>query len=513
MSGWRRITPVPEQGTSSRIRSNGRPSHQAAGWTQSPTTTCAGRRSRARFDSMRVARAASIVERDQLGKAGLELGDVAGLAARCRAGVEHAHAGRRRQQARRELGGGVLHGNLSVRKAGQRVHGGRLGEPQRLRRKCARLGREPRSDEPREVGVARAAPCVDAQPHRRLDIARRRDRLPVARPVARESVQHPFRVGMACATVGVRRRDHRTRARAGIAAAPRSRAPPRAGGRARAPPRRSPRRRHAQASRHAAAGTARPASARALPGPASRPACRGVPRGNPRARSTSARSRRPATASPGAARRLPSPRRPHPRVGVRASRPRPRRAPLRRGSRRRRRCSRRGPCRPASRALASSHARDHAPARQLHAEQPEGAVAGHDGDARRVRADDGARDRAVARRHDLGLVDAQLRAVQRRLRDRPRVERPHAPLELLGRVAPVEPRLGFRQLGGVSRTRLVLRLESRATCRERVERRDERRAALPGEPLFQLAGGLACARSASRGRASPDRCRAPPPCA
>ena len=41
MSGWRRITPLEEQGASTRIRSNGRPSQKAPVSRTSATTTYA----------------------------------------------------------------------------------------------------------------------------------------------------------------------------------------------------------------------------------------------------------------------------------------------------------------------------------------------------------------------------------------------------------------------------------------------------------------------------------------
>ncbi len=156
-----------------------------------------------RLDARRACRVD--VQRDELREAGLEFHDVAGLAARRRAGVEHAHAGRRRQEARRELGGGVLHGNLAVRKAGQRVNGHRLREPERLGRELRRLGCEARFVEPRKIILARTAERVHAQPHRRLGIACGRNRLPLGGPVAREGVEHPFRMGVASGAAPVRR--------------------------------------------------------------------------------------------------------------------------------------------------------------------------------------------------------------------------------------------------------------------------------------------------------------------
>ena len=92
-------------------------------------------------------------------------------------------------------------------------------EPQRLRRERAGFRREPLGREPRAVGIARSVPAIDAQPHRRLGIAGRGDRLPVARPVALEGGEQPFRMRERRLARAVRGGEQRRRARAGTGAA------------------------------------------------------------------------------------------------------------------------------------------------------------------------------------------------------------------------------------------------------------------------------------------------------
>ena len=89
ISGWRRITPSAEHGASSRIRSNGMPSHQAAGQRASPATMSACKPPRSRFSRTRARRCGSMSTASQLRKMRLAFRDQRGFAARRRAGIEH----------------------------------------------------------------------------------------------------------------------------------------------------------------------------------------------------------------------------------------------------------------------------------------------------------------------------------------------------------------------------------------------------------------------------------------
>jgi hypothetical protein len=86
----------------------------------------------------RSRRAGADIQRRQL-DARVALQQVAGLAARGRAGIEHPHAGFRRQQARSQLGGAVLYRDVAGREARQFLDGHRRGQAQRLRRRRPRL--------------------------------------------------------------------------------------------------------------------------------------------------------------------------------------------------------------------------------------------------------------------------------------------------------------------------------------------------------------------------------------
>ena len=70
MSGCRRITPVAEQGASSRIRSKGTPSHQACGFKPSPWIKVAWRFNRFRLSCTRARRLRSMSKLTQAAKSG-----------------------------------------------------------------------------------------------------------------------------------------------------------------------------------------------------------------------------------------------------------------------------------------------------------------------------------------------------------------------------------------------------------------------------------------------------------
>ena len=149
------------------------------------------------------------VERDELRNARLELERMAGLAAGRRAGVQHAHAGRCSEEARRELRGCILHRGVAFRKAGQRIDVRGCGEPDRLGREFASLRPLSCRLEPREVTIARNTACIDPQPHGWLAVARRGDGFRAVAPVALNGIEHPFRMCQPRGAHAVRAADDR----------------------------------------------------------------------------------------------------------------------------------------------------------------------------------------------------------------------------------------------------------------------------------------------------------------
>ena len=261
MSGCRRITPTALHGASSRIRSNGRPSHHASGRVASPATSARGESKpiEVRADSREPARVA--VERPDLVEARAGFQDVTGLAARRRARIEHALARREVEEARRALGRDVLNRRIACREARQRIDGLRRVEHDRGRDFLVRPRADARGLEPCEIVAACRAPLVHAQPHRRGRIVRGADPLPVVGPVVRELLEQPARMAEPRLVVALRARRRARRARAGSGAARRSRAAQRRGARAARPRRPSPTRPRAPESASPGAVAARPRAA------------------------------------------------------------------------------------------------------------------------------------------------------------------------------------------------------------------------------------------------------------
>ena len=155
MSGCRRTTPDAVHGTSATIRSNARPSHQREGSAASPSrtsTTAPPCGKRATFSRTRARRRAVGVERDDLDVG--ELGQMRGLAARRRAGIEHAHAVRGTKQRRGELRARVLHRERAFRESRKLRHRARR-QRRRFRRRRPRSQSTPASREAREECVTR----------------------------------------------------------------------------------------------------------------------------------------------------------------------------------------------------------------------------------------------------------------------------------------------------------------------------------------------------------------------
>ena len=114
MSGWRRMVPVAVQGASSRTASNGAgPPLQRVG-----DDDLGVHRQPAQIAHQELGASRRALERGDVGTRGGELG---GLAAGCRAEVEHAPALDLAQQPRRQGGGGILHPPGALVVAGQGV--------------------------------------------------------------------------------------------------------------------------------------------------------------------------------------------------------------------------------------------------------------------------------------------------------------------------------------------------------------------------------------------------------
>ena len=121
-SGWRRTTPEAVQGTSARMRSNGRPSHHVGGRAgvagDDPSRRASASCRRARLSRTRSSRAASAVERDDARRRRARAG-----APSCRRAPRRrrARACPRRgpQQRRRELRAEILHRERALAVAGQ----------------------------------------------------------------------------------------------------------------------------------------------------------------------------------------------------------------------------------------------------------------------------------------------------------------------------------------------------------------------------------------------------------
>ena len=120
--------PDAEHGTSARMRSNGwsMSSCHFAGAPASPITHF-----RFELEPLQVFADATRARRVAFERDEVQVGEfeqMAGLAARRRARVEHAHAVTHAEQLRSELRAGVLHGHDAVVEAGNPVDGHRRGE-------------------------------------------------------------------------------------------------------------------------------------------------------------------------------------------------------------------------------------------------------------------------------------------------------------------------------------------------------------------------------------------------
>ena len=114
--GWRRTMPDAVHGTSARMRSNGLPSHQSVAPASPALSARAAIAAAAGFRRCACKRLRIAVQRQQVDVGAFQ--QVAGLAARRGAGIQHAHAILHVQQRRGQLRGRVLHRHQALVKAG-----------------------------------------------------------------------------------------------------------------------------------------------------------------------------------------------------------------------------------------------------------------------------------------------------------------------------------------------------------------------------------------------------------
>ena len=168
MSGWRRITPVAEHGTSSRMRSKGRPIPPVGGLEPH-------RRPPASPDNPR-RRSSSGDPRQALGRTSTAT-SCAKFSLQSPAGVRSCRPARRRRRARdararlrrpgAELRRGVLHRDVAVRETGQNPR--HPWRPQAAAPRREHAGGDVRCRSPRAARdtARRCCGAIDAQPQRR----------------------------------------------------------------------------------------------------------------------------------------------------------------------------------------------------------------------------------------------------------------------------------------------------------------------------------------------------------
>ena len=207
MSGWRRMMPVAEQGASSRMRSNGRPSHQVAGCVASPANTVACNPEPFEvFADARETRRVEI-ERDEIELGAFE--HVRGLAAGRGAGIEHALPVGEIEQIDDALRGAVLHREKTFCIAGKTRHIRAALEHDRVLEIVVRGRSDVVGAKTFEKRRPAAATPVDAQRQRRFAVVRGEDRVGVVGPVASQRVDEPARMRRARDFVGVEARIER----------------------------------------------------------------------------------------------------------------------------------------------------------------------------------------------------------------------------------------------------------------------------------------------------------------
>jgi hypothetical protein len=126
------------------------------------------------------------------------------LAARRRAGIEHAHARLCVEQRRGELRAAVLDGDRAGFEAGQRLHGGRSFEHDHLAIPLDAM-RFPTERAPRaqEIGGGHLR-GIDAQDHRRMRVVGGKNRFGAIAPGIRQRLDQPARMRVTLRRIRVR---------------------------------------------------------------------------------------------------------------------------------------------------------------------------------------------------------------------------------------------------------------------------------------------------------------------
>ena len=201
ISGWRRMTPVPEQGASTSTRSKRWPSQKVLGSAASPVMTRACSPSRSRVLDTFTNRPGSLSTATRRAA-----GEISRRCAALPPGAAQASrtwvTGPNVEQRCRKLGSRVLDGDRPHSETGQRRGLHRAREHQPLIGMGRRAGGDPGVAQLDQVGIAAGAPRVDPDRHRRGLVVGRRDGLPVAGPGPSKRAQEPFGVRETCAFGG-----------------------------------------------------------------------------------------------------------------------------------------------------------------------------------------------------------------------------------------------------------------------------------------------------------------------
>ena len=193
MSGWRRMTPVAEQGASSSMRSKAGPSNQSAGRRASPRRN-GGVQAEPRKILFKPRKPVAVdIKRHKFSRPRAQLQQLRALAAGGRAGVQNPHPGANAEQGRGQLRAGVLNRYQAFGKAGQPANRRRRIKPQgggQIIRQAAAPGSGSGGQCP--VRAAAASRAIDPQPHRGLAVSGPENRPPVSRPGGLQSADQPL---------------------------------------------------------------------------------------------------------------------------------------------------------------------------------------------------------------------------------------------------------------------------------------------------------------------------------
>ncbi|MNX96948.1 hypothetical protein D3C86_1292930 [compost metagenome] len=135
------------------------------------------------------------VHRHHAGQLRLGFEDVASLAARRAAGVEHPLAGCEVEQISGQLRGFVLHTDPAFGKPRQAAHVGGGFEDDAIAAVNARCGGDASVGQQAEISIAAVMAAVDPQNHRRMRVIRRADGFPLLWPECFQGFLQPTRVG------------------------------------------------------------------------------------------------------------------------------------------------------------------------------------------------------------------------------------------------------------------------------------------------------------------------------